>query len=268
MGSKVAGVIVARNEDEHIRDTITGIINQTTAIEPIILVDDGSTDRTRDIALGFRGIQIVSLPPHSESYLGGPELAERWNIGLNKARESSPNYILILGGDHRIEPNYVEGILKHMSSELVVACGRYKDQIFSNRLPGGSGRIVDARWWMGINGMQFPVEYGWEIWLVYRALMDGKRAECVTEVITVTRPANYSPKKSQNLGKGMYSLGVHPIQAYRRIFALMLQKPRAGISMAHGYVLHEGAKKLDVAPFVRKMNKERIKTWLKKVIGI
>jgi glycosyltransferase involved in cell wall biosynthesis len=268
MSSKVAGVIVARNEEEHIRDTIIGITNQTTAIDPIILVDDGSTDRTQKIASGFGNIQIISLPPHSESYLGGPELAERWNIGLDKARESSPDYVLILGGDHYIEPNYVEDILKHMGSDMVVACGKYKDQIFSNRLPGGSGRIVNALWWMEINGMQFPVEYGWEIWLVYRALMDGKRAECITEVETVTRPVNYSPKKSQNLGKGMYSLGVHSLQAYRRIFALILQKPRAGISMARGYILHEGARKLDVAPFVRKMNEDRVKAWFKKVIGI
>ena len=66
----------------------------------------------------------------------------------------------------------------------------------------------------------------------------------------------------------MYSLGVYPIQAYRRIFALMLRKPRAGISIAYGYIFHEGAKKLDVASFVTKMNKDRVKAWLRKVIGI
>ena len=52
-------VIPAYNGEHYIAETIQSILTQTHAPRDVIVVDDGSTDGTRDVAAGF-GAQIVS----------------------------------------------------------------------------------------------------------------------------------------------------------------------------------------------------------------
>ena len=47
---KVVAVIVARNEKESIWETIDSLKQQTLSLDKIIVVNDGSTDETVEIA--------------------------------------------------------------------------------------------------------------------------------------------------------------------------------------------------------------------------
>lgn len=60
MLERVAVVIPAYNEEENIASVLSVLVN-VTEIDEIIVVNDGSSDATRDVALSFGGVKVISL---------------------------------------------------------------------------------------------------------------------------------------------------------------------------------------------------------------
>ncbi len=59
-------IVPARNEEASLGDCLQSLVEQTGVAYEIIVVDDGSTDRTRQIVDGFAGVAVISpgpLPP-------------------------------------------------------------------------------------------------------------------------------------------------------------------------------------------------------------
>ena len=168
---KICAVICARNEKDNIAETINSLKSQTYPIDKIIVVDDGSIDGTGEIAKKL-GCLVVRLPPHEESLVGRPELAERINEGLKLAKDFNPDYILIVGADHSLPRDYVEKLLERMEENprLVIASGVISKEPWMHLSPRGSGRLIKASFWREVSGLQYPVCWGWESWLCFKAL--------------------------------------------------------------------------------------------------
>jgi len=244
---KVACVIVARNEEDRIENTIKSILNQTIDLK-IVLVDDGSTDRTPEISKAL-GVNTLSLPPHRNSYIGNPAIAIRFNIGLDYIRRYSPDFVLIMGGDHEIPPDYVESIINKMGNEIVIASGLIQGQPSS--APRGSGRIVNVEFWEKFNRMNYPINPGWESWLCSKASMEGYKVEHFNEVISYSRKGRKNTRKMYCRGRGMYALGYHPSYAIARGVMIMFKRPLSGLAMVFGFFFHGRVQKLDTFEFVR-----------------
>jgi glycosyltransferase involved in cell wall biosynthesis len=60
---KLTCVICAHNEAPRIGDVL-GVASQHPLISEVIVVDDGSTDGTANIARSFPSVQVISLPEH------------------------------------------------------------------------------------------------------------------------------------------------------------------------------------------------------------
>jgi glycosyltransferase involved in cell wall biosynthesis len=60
---EVSIVIPARNEEANLGNCLESLTTQTGVAFEIIVVDDESTDRTREIARGFVGIRVISPEP-------------------------------------------------------------------------------------------------------------------------------------------------------------------------------------------------------------
>jgi len=261
---KVVAVVVARNEEKIIGDTIQSIINQTIPVD-IVVVDDGSTDKTGCISRKM-GCDVVSLPYHEKSYVGKPELAAIVNAGLVYAKKLNPDWILQMGGDHILDSDYVEKLINKMGNTVKVASGNIGG--LHDNIPCGSGRLVDAKFWLSINGMLYPVSPGWEPWLVYKAFSIGYKARCYSDVGSTTRPVGMSLNKAFNWGRADYALGKPMLFSLGRscIFIFRRKSILIGISMFLGFlkawVWRE--EKLDVTPYVRS---EAFKT-IKKLLRI
>jgi glycosyltransferase involved in cell wall biosynthesis len=68
----VSVIVPARNEEENLTTCLESLVSQTGVAFEIIVVDDHSTDRTREIALSFanRGVRVIEAPTLPEGWTG------------------------------------------------------------------------------------------------------------------------------------------------------------------------------------------------------
>ena len=60
---EVSIIVPARNEEANLADCLRSLTAQTGVAFEIIVVDDASTDRTREIARSFAGVRVISAEP-------------------------------------------------------------------------------------------------------------------------------------------------------------------------------------------------------------
>jgi glycosyltransferase involved in cell wall biosynthesis len=66
----VSIIVPARNEEASLADCLESLTAQTGVVFEIIVVDDGSTDRTREIAQSFAKVRVISPGPLPDGWTG------------------------------------------------------------------------------------------------------------------------------------------------------------------------------------------------------
>jgi glycosyltransferase involved in cell wall biosynthesis len=118
----VSAVIPAYNAEQFISGAIQSVLAQTHKIDEIIVVDDGSTDRTAEIAAGFPGVRVIQRPN------GGPGAAR--NTGIHAA---SGEWIGFLDSDDLWVPRKTEIQLGYVTPEAgVIHANRFDPIHFGN----------------------------------------------------------------------------------------------------------------------------------------
>ncbi len=97
----VSVIIPAYNRGRYIRQTVESVLNQTYTDIELIVIDDGSTDDTRDILEGY-GDRITLLEHEARQNRGQ---SASINLGLDRARGK---YLAILDSDDYWEPDKIE----------------------------------------------------------------------------------------------------------------------------------------------------------------
>jgi glycosyltransferase involved in cell wall biosynthesis len=235
----VGVVIIARDEERHIAKTLESVTSQTLQPRQIIVVNDGSTDRTREIAEGFDGVIILDFPIEHESWVIRKELARVVNYGLIEL-DDSLDYAVLLGSDEVLPPNHFEYLTGRMQRDnLMMASGKIRGEY--STIPRGSGRIVDWKWWLEISGGLYPVNYGFESWMIAKCKAMHLKFDIFPEIeshVQRKTGTNYETKLYRHRGQAYRALG------YNRRFVmirslLMLVKyhnPKAGINMLRGFL--------------------------------
>ncbi|MFB5085886.1 glycosyltransferase [Psychrobacillus sp. PGGUH221] len=124
---KISVVIPAFNAEAYIEESIESILKQTVKVNEIIVVDDGSMDRTRDIVKNIQN-------KHPEVFLYTQENAgasAARNIGISKA---TGNWILLLDADDQCAETLVKNYLGKIQDDNYVAV--YTDFIQINESSG------------------------------------------------------------------------------------------------------------------------------------
>ena len=62
-GPVVSVIVPARNEEASLGACLESLVGQTGILFEVIVVDDGSTDRTRQIAASFPSVELIEAPP-------------------------------------------------------------------------------------------------------------------------------------------------------------------------------------------------------------
>ena len=93
----ITAIILARNEEQHIVDCI----NSIQCTDEILVIDDGSTDKTVELAEGL-GAKVIPHPLNND-------WSQQRRFGISQA---SSNWILFIDADERVSPELNEEILK------------------------------------------------------------------------------------------------------------------------------------------------------------
>ncbi len=249
-------VTIARNEAQNIGRTLTALSNQSLKPSKMIVVDDGSVDGTVDVASRFE-CDIVRLPHHRESYLGRPELAAVTNAGLGKVSDSAA-YVVIVDADTPLPRNYIEELTRRMGadSRVAAASGVPVGASPDMELPTNSGFAVKTMAWRDLNGLRYPLVYGYEGWLRFKLIQLGFKVQVYVDLSTV--PVRGTGLKGIPDGRAMYSLGYDPIYAIGRVAINMPSQPRRSLMTLVGYFAHGDATRSDVADWVGQRQRARL----------
>jgi len=89
----VSIIVPARNEEVSLEACLGSLVSQKGVSFEIIVIDDASSDRTREIALSFPGVQVVDPPPLAKGWTG------KNNAVFAGARHATGNWLLFTDAD-------------------------------------------------------------------------------------------------------------------------------------------------------------------------
>lgn len=228
--------VVARNAEKQIAYTIQSLLDQSLKPDSIVVVNDGSTDRTREIVAEYSlRYSIVKIMDRPDKGFDIRRVPSNLNLALNSNRHFVCDFVMISGDDCIYPPAYVESIVNRMmkDTQLVIASGRPSEAGLrvDEHSPSGSGRIVRVHFLREV-GFSFPAKAGWEAWLLYTAEQQGCRSQLFKDLsYSHVRPRG-AKHHFRYWGAAMYTLGYHPLYALGRIVLNLVK--RASIKSALG----------------------------------
>lgn len=205
---KVEVIIPARNEEKYLPKTLEALSKQDLKPIKTVLVNDGSTDNTHDIALRY-GCEVIDLEDEGISGLGGPKMTKLHEIGLAKL-DADIDYVLHLDADMILPTNYISFLVDKMEKnpKLVISSGIPNGIMY--KAPMGTGRLIKFKFYKKI-GLKRKVKYGVDTYPLWKAYQLGFEYT-VFNINTVTRKYAAQYKKSNFIlvGKTAKALGYHP----------------------------------------------------------
>ena len=233
--TKIGVVIPARNEEKNIGQTLDCLLKQTRKPDMIVVVDDGSTDKTAEIVGSF-GVHVIRLANRGYNAVGRPVLAEVSNSGFRFLDEVGGfDYIMKLDAEQLLLNDYIEKIISRMEKDdrIVVSSGVVAGEF--SRSPRGSGRVYRFKFLRDIGFL--PVNYGWDGYPVAKALTMGYKVDVFRDLVTFgQRSTKLSALKLYFCGKGMKALGYDPIYLLWECFLKFFKSPKGALNILRGYL--------------------------------
>ncbi|HZR64433.1 MAG TPA: glycosyltransferase family 2 protein [Terriglobales bacterium] len=242
----------AHNEERFIPKTLESMAAQTLQPERWIIVNDGSTDKTADIAADyakrFPWIQLVQRPLRLDRHFGAKVHA--FNAGLERVGTTDFDVIGNLDADISFDPDYLEFLMQQFAIDatLGVAGTPFLENGYDsardsfegdNHVPGGC-QLFRRKCFQDVGGY-FPNPAGGIDWIaVTTARMKGWKTRSFPEKRFHHYRALGTAEKSSmaasfSYGEKDYFLGGSPLWQMLRVIYRMRKKPADGLGLLSGY---------------------------------
>jgi glycosyltransferase involved in cell wall biosynthesis len=217
---RYAVIVLTRNDVSKLELTLTSILSQSLQPTYVCVVNDGSTDFTDKLLERFlrekQGkFSVVSLPDRGYDIRRIPANLNMAYSHL-EAAHAKFDYSMISNDDCIFPSKYSELILTKMESDrkLGIASGQCINcpMRLVKMKPRGTGRFVREELWVKV-GRRYPVAYGWETWLLYKALQLGYGVENFSWLRFHHLRVIGSAHRFRHWGPAMRALGYHPFIA-------------------------------------------------------
>lgn len=255
MGSGIYIVSPVRNEEEFICRTLDSMESQTVKPDQWIIVDDGSTDRTFELAQAYASrnswITVLRKPDRGERAVG-PGVVEAFNVGMQLVSEDA-KFICKMDGDIEFGPDYFECLLKkfHEDPHLGAASGKPFLRIGGKLIPektsdemvAGQINFYRIECFRQIGG--FVREVHWDAIAFHRARMEGWRTRSFWDetmrfvhLRLMGSSHNGVLHGRRRWGRGQYFIGTHPLYLCAIAIYRAFERPFVvgGLSIFIGYV--------------------------------
>src|SRR5664280_1358667 len=216
----------ARDEAEHISDTILSVTHQTIRPLEWVIVDDGSTDSTGEIIERFAAQHSWVTPLHRPDR-GMRENAsgvmEAFYYGYQSLKASEWDFIVKLDGDVSLHPDYFENCFREFRQDPKLGvgggliCHRENGSLKAEACPQfhvrGATKIYKRACWDAIGGLlKVP---GWDTVDEVKANMLGWKTRTFQDLKVLnhrpTGAADGAWKNSVKDGRADYVSGYHPL---------------------------------------------------------
>ncbi len=133
---KISVIIPAYQAERTLEPCVKSILEQTVDVFEIIIVDDGSTDGTYDIAIQLKkeDKRIVVIRQENRG------AAAARNTGLHNMRG---DYVAFIDSDDTVKGNYFEELICALPSDIVVT--RLESKAYSHLFENNDGKMIYAR---------------------------------------------------------------------------------------------------------------------------
>lgn len=103
--TRISAIIPSYNAERYLAEAIESVLQQTTPVDEIIVVDDCSTDQSREVAARYP-VRLLQTPRNSGH-------ATARNIGIDAAQGE---WIAWLDADDRWQPHHICTLMKHLGT--------------------------------------------------------------------------------------------------------------------------------------------------------
>lgn len=245
-----------RNEAEYLQRTIDSMIAQTVPATVWLIVDDGSTDATPEIAARAAGlhswIRMCRRPDRGARKVGGGVI-EAFNEGLAQFNLNDFDYVCKFDGDLEFGPTYFERLFQKFEADpcLGTASGKSWIRVGARLVPERTGdefsqgqtKLYRVKCFRDIGG--FVREVMWDGIDCHRCRMLGWKAASFRDPelrFIHLRPMGSSFRSIYTgrlrWGYGQYFMGTHPLYALAISAYRMVERPWVvgGLLIGLGYL--------------------------------
>ena len=207
-------ILTCRNSEKDIQQAIISLINQDTKPEYIIVVDDGSKDKTPTMLKEFQSkndnLYVITNP--DLGYDIGRVVAN-WNKALRLSKEldlKPTDYHMISTDDTQYEKDYAGTIMKYMDLDpsIAIASGNYDK--FDYAMPHGAGRFIRNSFFFSFHGY-YPEKMGYESVILYTAFQKRLKFKVIPEARFLHTRELGSGHHFYEFGASMRTLGYDPL---------------------------------------------------------
>ena len=245
----------AHNEEAFIKTTLDSMVAQTLLPERWVIVDDGSTDRTAEIAESYARrypwIELVRRPQRLDRSFAGKVHA--FNAGLERAQSLRFEVIGNLDADLSFEPDYLEFLMRKFTEDAKLGVagtpftqeGGYdstKDSFEGDNYVAGPCQLFRYRCFQDIGGYVANRAGGVDWIAVMTARMKGWKVRAFPEkrfhhYRTMGTAGKGALRALFSYGEKDYYLGGSPIWQLFRVAYRMAKQPVlvGGLALLFGY---------------------------------
>jgi glycosyltransferase involved in cell wall biosynthesis len=245
----------ARNEEANIARTIECVLRQTLLPVRWVIVDDGSTDRTAEIARHYTAcypwIELLEMPPHRDRSFAAK--AHCFKAGLDRIASLAFDVVGNLDADLSFDDDYFEFLMERFAlhPDLGVAGTIFKEEGYSSdtdsfeghqHVPGGA-QMFRRRCFEDVGGY-VPNKAGGVDWIaVTTARMKGWRTRSYRERWFFHHRSLGTAERSRiasafSYGEKDYYLGNAPLWQVFRVMYQLKNRPvvLAAAALGAGYL--------------------------------
>lgn len=269
-----------KNEEMFIEHTINSVVNQTFLPEKWIIVNDGSTDRTREIIEKSSQKYSFIIPINRQNKQKikrkrGQGVIEAFYAGFKTIQNENFEYIVKLDGDLLLPPDFFEKIFEQfrIDPKLGIASGisfakkngKWIREWASKGYTYGETKVYRKQCFEDIGGL--VPHMGWDGIDHIKAVMKGWKASGFEDIIFYhLRPEGTGTgiiKSAYEEGICCHYMGYHPLFFILRSCKRMLSYPLffGGLAMILSYLKCKiaGEKKIEDDNFISFLRKNQIK---------
>jgi poly-beta-1,6-N-acetyl-D-glucosamine synthase len=249
-GIKYVIVSPVRDEEQYLEKTIKSVIGQTVQPVEWIIVDDGSHDRTGEIAENYARqyswIHVLHRPDRGRR-VPGSGVMEAFYCGYDSLKSEDWEFIVKLDGDVGLAPDYFERCFERFEQDRMLGmCGGMMYRIKGEDLEledhplfhvRGPIKLYRRACWEAIGGLlKAP---GWDTVDEVKANMMGWRTRSVPDLKVIHfRPTGAAEgvwRDGVKNGRADYISGYHLLFMIAKCVKRMFQKPYVIGAAAHAY---------------------------------